>query len=104
MATFQSTFSSLLGTVGSTATAITSTVDALNTGATMLNRYAAHHAEQQAKDYKVLSLSGDKVAARRAAQAEVTALKEVAVLNMSPTEQALYDTTYAEVLAALKTA
>lgn len=102
MSSIKSTFGSLLSTVTSTATVVTSTLNAASTGASMLNTYAEFHAQQQRKDYTVLALSGDATASRRAAIAQVEAMREVKAMNLNQEESALFTSTYDQVLLALK--
>lgn len=101
MSSIKSTFGSLLGTVSSTATVVTSTLNAASTGAAMLNQYAEFHAQQQRKDYAVLSLSSDDVAAEKAAIATVERNRTVKAMNLSAEELALFADTQARVKQAL---
>lgn len=104
MSSIKSTFGSLLSTVSSTATVVTSTLNAASTGAAMLNQYAEFHAQQQRKDYAVLSLSSDDVAAEKAAIATIERNRTVKAMNLSAEELALFADTQARVKQALANA
>ena len=101
MSSIKATFGSLLSTVSSTATVVTSTLNAASTGAAMLNQYAEYHAQQQRKDYAVLSLSSDDVAAEKAATNQIERLRAVKSMNLSAEELVLFQTTQERVKAAL---
>ena len=101
MSSIKSTLGALLGTVSSTATVVTSTLNAASTGAGMLNAYADHHAKQQAKDYAVLSLSSDAIAAEKAATAAVERARAVKAMNLSAEELALFASVQASTAQAL---
>ncbi len=103
MSSVKSTFGALLGTVSSTATVITSTLNAASTGAEMLNAYADHHSKQQRKDYARLELSSDKIAAEKASRAAVERAREIRAMNMNAEELALFEQTMKEVTAAIAT-
>ena len=101
MSSLKATFGSLLSTVSSTATVVTSTLNAASTGAAMLNNYAEHHAQQQRKDYAVLALTQDDVAVEKAAKHQIERLRELKALNMNDEERALFVATQDRVRAAL---
>lgn len=101
MSSLKATFGSLLSTVSSTATVVTSTLNAASTGAAMLNSYAEHHAQQQRKDYAVLALTQDDVAVEKAAKHQIERLRELKALNMNDEERALFVATQERVRAAL---
>lgn len=101
MSSIKATFGSLLSTVSSTATVVTSTLNAASTGASMLNSYAEHHATQQRKDYAVLALTQDDVAVEKAAKHQIERLRELKALNMNAEEQAMFLATQDRVRAAL---
>lgn len=101
MSSLKATFGSLLSTVSSTATVVTSTLNAASTGAAMLNQYAEYHASQQRKDYAVLSLSSDDVAAEKAATSQIERLRAVKAMNLSAEELTLFAATQERVKAAL---
>lgn len=67
----------------------------------MLNQYAEFHASQQRKDYAVLSLSSDDVAAEKAATNQIERLRAVKSMNLSAEELVLFQTTQERVKAAL---
>ena len=104
MSSLKATFGSLLSTVSSTATVVTSTLNAASTGASMLNQYAEFHASQQRKDYAVLSLSSDDVAAEKAAISQIERLRTVKSMNLSAEELTLFATTQERVKQALANA
>lgn len=104
MSTVKSTFGALLGTVASTATVVTSTLNAASTGADMLNKYAEHHALQQRKDYAVLALASDDIAAEKAAKAKIERVREIRTMNMNAEELALFQQTMQEVKTAIAAA
>ena len=104
MSSLKATFGSLLSTVSSTATVVTSTLNAAATGAAMLNQYAEYHATQQRKDYAVLSLSSDDVAAEKAATSQIERLRAVKAMNLSAEELTLFASTQERVKQALANA
>ena len=104
MASIKSTFGSVLATVQSTATVVTSTLNAASTGASMLNAYADHHSQQQRKDYAVLSLSSDKIAAEKAATQQIERLRAIKAMSLTDEEKVLFASTMEETLAAIKAA
>ena len=104
MSSIKTTLGSLLGTVTSTATTVTGALNAASTGVGMLNRYAEYHSQQQAKDYAVLSLTQDDVAAEKASIAQIERLRSVKAMNLSPEEMVLFQTTQERVKLALANA
>lgn len=101
MSSLKATFGSLLSTMSSTATVVTSTLNAASTGAAMLNQYAEFHSQQQRKDYAVLSLSSDDVASEKAAISQIERLRSVKSMNLSPEELVLFAATQERVKLAL---
>ena len=104
MSTVKSTFGALLGTVASTATTVTSTLNAAAVGAEMLNQYAEHHAKQQRKDYAALAADSDHIAAEKVATARVERARNIRMMNMTAEEKALFEATLTEVKAAIAAA
>lgn len=104
MSSIKSTVGSLLGTVQSTATTFTGALNAASTGVSMLNRYAEYHSQQQAKDYAVLSLTQDDVAAEKAAIHAIERVRAVKAMNLSQEELALFAATQERVKQALANA
>lgn len=100
-ASIKGTFGSILGTVSTTATTITSTIEAAGEGSAMLLAYARHHRSQQAKDYALLALNGDYIASTRASNDMVMRMRETAALNLTAEEQAVWQATFAEAKAVL---
>lgn len=101
MASIKATFGALLGTVTSSATVITSTLNAASTGAEMLNQYAEMQSKQQRKDYAAMEILCDEMAEDRVAKAQAERLREIKALNLSAEEQVLFLATKERVRVAL---
>lgn len=100
MSSIKSTLGALLGTVSSTATVVTSTLNAASGGAGMLNAYVDYHAKQQAKDYAELAKSSDAIASEKAATAAVERARAIKAMNMNAEELALFASVQAAIVQA----
>ena len=101
MSSIKSTLGALLGTVSSTATVATSTLNAASSGAEMLNKYVEKHAKQQRKDYAVEELTMDAVAEEKASIHAVERARTIRAMNLTAEELVLFNDTQLRVRAAL---
>lgn len=95
------TFGAVLGSVSTTATTITTAIDAAGEGSAMLLAYARHHRVQQAKDYAMLSMNGDYLAQKKASDQMISIMRETQALNLTPAEQEVWNATFEKAGAAL---
>lgn len=94
-ATLKSTWGAALGSVATSATTITTTIEAAGEGSAMLLAYAREQREQQAKDIKLRALNGDYLAQQRSANQLLTVMRETASLNLTDDEQLVWNAAFA---------